>query len=430
MNVLIIGSGGREHALAWKISQSPLLNKLFIAPGNAGTAGLGTNLPISVTDFSRIAKAVTENEIGLVVIGPEVPLVEGIHDYFLATEALKQVPVIGPVMAGAKLEGSKDFAKAFMKKHGIPTAAYESFNRSEIEKALKYLEKSNPPFVIKADGLAAGKGVIICNSLEQAETELNAMMIESRFGAASDKVVIEEFLKGIEMSAFVLTDGKDYVMLPSAKDYKRVGEGDTGPNTGGMGSVSPVPFADEAFMKKVEDRIIAPTIRGLAADKIDYRGFIFFGLMNTGGDPYVIEYNARLGDPETEAVIPRIQSDLLELLISASRQELKSCQVITDPRYAAAVMLVSNGYPGEYEKNKVIGGMEETDGSILFHAGTSVRPTDGHILSSGGRVLAVTSLADSMDEAFRISYKNAEKVRFENKYYRKDLGKDLLNYLK
>lgn len=429
MNVLIIGSGGREHALAWKISQSPLLNKLFIAPGNAGTASLGQNIDIPVTDFRGIHDAVIRNSIGLVVVGPEVPLVEGIHDYFLADPALSGIPVIGPKRDAALLEGSKDFAKAFMKRHRIPTAAYATFSREDLQGALEYVRNLKPPYVLKADGLAAGKGVIICNSLEAARQELQGMMVESRFGKAGNKVVIEEFLQGIEMSAFILTDGKNYIMLPSAKDYKRIGEGDTGPNTGGMGSVSPVPFADNAFMKKVEERIIIPTIQGLLSDDLDYCGFIFFGLMNCGGDPYVIEYNARMGDPETEAVIPRIKSDLLPLLIAAAEQKLDQADIEINPDYAAAVMLVSEGYPGEYQKNKVIHGMEKVRNSIIFHAGTTIKPDEGKVVTSGGRVLAVTSLGSTMEEAFALAYENAAIIEYENKYYRGDLGKDLLKYL-
>jgi phosphoribosylamine---glycine ligase len=429
MNVLIIGSGGREHALAWKISQSPLLTQLFIAPGNAGTATVGKNLNISVSDFEGIKKAVLEHKIGLVVVGPEVPLVEGIHDFFLADKELKDIPVIGPVKEAAQLEGSKDFAKAFMKRHGIPTAAYETFSKDIIDRAFEYLKFLKPPYVLKADGLAAGKGVLICQSLEEAKQELTAMMVDERFGSAGNKVIIEEFLTGIEMSAFVLTDGKHYVMLPSAKDYKRVGEGDTGPNTGGMGSVSPVPFADEGFMQKVEQRVIIPTVNGFIEDGIDYRGFIFFGLMNCAGDPYVIEYNARMGDPETEAVIPRIKSDLLEMLIAAGKQELGKATIETDPSYCAAVMLVSEGYPGDYRKNMEITGLDEAEGSITFHAGTSFRRDDGKVVSSGGRVIAVSSLGNTLEEAFALSYKNADKIRFDNKSYRKDLGKDLLKYL-
>jgi phosphoribosylamine---glycine ligase len=372
---------------------------------------------------------VLEHKIGLVVVGPEVPLVEGIHDFFLVDKEIRDIPVIGPVKEAAQLEGSKDFAKAFMKRHGIPTAAYETFTKDTLTGAFDYLAALKPPYVLKADGLAAGKGVLICQSLEEAKQELTAMMVDERFGSAGNKVVIEEFLTGIEMSAFVLTDGKHYVMLPSAKDYKRVGEGDTGPNTGGMGSVSPVPFADEDFMQKVEQRVIIPTVNGLIEDGIDYRGFIFFGLMNCAGDPYVIEYNARMGDPETEAVIPRIQSDLLELLIAAGKKELGKATIETDPRYCAAVMLVSEGYPGDYQKNKEITGLDKAEGSIIFHAGTSIRKDDGKVVSSGGRVIAVSSLGNTLEKAFSLSYKNADKIRFENKSYRKDLGKDLLKYL-
>lgn len=429
MNVLIIGSGGREHALAWKISQSPLLKNLFIAPGNAGTAMLGKNINVAVTDFPGLRDVVVQNKIELVVVGPEVPLVEGIHDYFLADPFLSKVPVIGPRQNAALLEGSKDFAKAFMKRHGIPTAAYATFARDEMDRAVDYLRTLKPPYVLKADGLAAGKGVIICQEFEEAQNELHEMMMESRFGKAGDKVVIEEFLEGIEMSAFVVTDGNHYIILPSAKDYKRIGEGDTGPNTGGMGSVSPVPFADESFMKKVEERVIIPTIHGLSEEKLDYLGFIFFGLMNCGGNPFVIEYNARLGDPETEAIIPRIKSDFLQLLLAASQRKLKGFDLEIDPRSAASVMLVSEGYPGDYQKNKEIRGLEKVSNSIIFHAGTAARQSDQKVISSGGRVLAVTSLGNNMQEAFAKAYEDALKIDFDNKYYRKDLGRDLLKYL-
>jgi phosphoribosylamine--glycine ligase len=429
MNVLIIGSGGREHALAWKIKQSPGLDKLFIAPGNAGTASLGTNIDLSVSDFPAIKQTVLEHSVGMVIVGPEVPLVEGIHDFFLDDRDLCHIPVIGPVKQAAMLEGSKEFAKSFMQKHRIPTARYGTFTKNEFEKAISFLETLAPPFVLKADGLAAGKGVLICNTAEEAKNELSSMLLESKFGQAGEKVIIEEFLRGIEMSAFTLCDGKNYLILPSAKDYKRVGDGDTGPNTGGMGSVSPVPFADEDFLRKVETKVITPTHKGLIADGIDYRGFIFFGLMNVDGEPYVIEYNARMGDPEAESVIPRIQNDLLELFTAVAEQKLDRYSIKTDPSYTATVMLVASGYPGSYEKNKILSGLEEINDSLLFHAGTKLGPDGKEVLSNGGRVIAVTSQDETMEEAFAKSYRNAARISFENKSFRKDLGRDLLKYL-
>jgi phosphoribosylamine---glycine ligase len=429
MNVLLIGSGGREHALAWKIKQSPLLSKLTIVPGNAGTAGLGENANIGVSDFQGIRQLVVEKKIGMVVVGPEVPLVEGIHDFFLADDSLKNVPVIGPVKKAAMLEGSKDFAKEFLFRHNIPTARYRTFTKDQIGEAMDFMAGMAPPYVLKADGLAAGKGVVICPGLEEAGKELRSMLLDARFGAASAKVVIEEFLQGIEMSAFTLSDGKHYLVLPSAKDYKKIGEGDTGPNTGGMGSVSPVPFANETFMKKVEERIIAPTHAGLIKEGIDYRGFIFFGLINVKGDPYVIEYNVRMGDPEAESVIPRIKNDILELFVAVGNQSLHQHKSETDPRYTATVMLVSAGYPDSYEKNKIISGLGQVEGSMVFHAGTKPGPTGEDVLSNGGRVIAVTSYGDSMQEAFKKSYRNSDKIQFENKALRRDLGKDLLRYL-
>ena len=422
MNVLIIGSGGREHALAWKIAQSPLLSTLYIAPGNAGTAGIATNLPVSVSDFEEIKNAVLKHNIGLVVVGPEVPLVEGIHDFFLADPLLQQIPFIGPTKRGALLEGSKDFAKAFMTRYGIPTARYQSFGSGQISEAEQYLESVNPPYVLKADGLAAGKGVLILDDFDTACRELGEML-NGKFGEASETVVIEEYLSGIELSVFVLTDGKSWVVLPEAKDYKRIGEGDTGLNTGGMGAVSPVPFAGPEFMKKVEDRIIRPTIEGLLKEHIVYCGFIFLGLINVNGDPYVIEYNVRMGDPETEVVMPRISSDFLELLIAAGNNGLEGKSLDADPRTACTVMLVSGGYPGSYEKGKVISGMEKVKDSIVFHAGTSQK--DGDVVTAGGRVLAVTSYGSTMNEALSYSYANAEKISFEGKYFRKDIGFDL-----
>ncbi|MCK9398452.1 MAG: phosphoribosylamine--glycine ligase [Bacteroidales bacterium] len=430
MNVLIIGSGGREHALAWKLRQSPLLTELFIAPGNAGTAELGKNVNLSVSDFAGIREMALENKIEMVVVGPEVPLVEGIHDFFLADPLLKEIPVIGPRQQAAMLEGSKDFAKAFMERHNIPTARYRTFTKDQLKEAIHFLEKMNPPFVIKADGLAAGKGVVICKTLKEAQEEIRAMLLHEKFGEASEKVIIEEFLAGIEMSAFVLTDGLHYLILPSAKDYKRIGEGDLGPNTGGMGSVSPVPFAGDAFMKKVEERVITPTIEGLIRDGIEYRGFIFFGLINVEGDPYVIEYNARMGDPEAESIIPRIKNDLLELFIAIGNQSLDLYKIEVDPRYAATVMLVSSGYPGSYEKNKTISGLDLVEDSIIFHAGTIIGPEENQVLTHGGRVLALTSFGDTIIEAFRKSYLNADKIKYENKAFRRDLGQDLLKYLK
>jgi phosphoribosylamine--glycine ligase len=430
MNVLIIGSGGREHALAWKIRQSPLLSGLFIAPGNAGTSELGTNVNLSVSDFNGIKKLVIEKDIKMVIVGPEVPLVEGIHDYFLADEKLKDVSVIGPKKEAAMLEGSKDFAKAFLQRHNIPTARYRTFTIDQYPDACDFLREMRPPYVLKADGLAAGKGVVICSGLAEAELELGEMLRDAKFGEASGKVVIEEFLDGIEMSAFTLTDGQHYLILPSAKDYKKIGEGDTGPNTGGMGSVSPVPFADEIFMKKVEEQIIEPTHRGLIEDSIDYCGFIFFGLINVNGNPFVIEYNARMGDPEAESVIPRIKNDLLELFIATSNKTLHHQSIETDLRYMATVMLVSEGYPGSYQKNKPISGLEEITNGLVFHAGTVKNEDESQVLSHGGRVIAVTSQDDTMMGAFGKSYKNAEKIKFENKYFRKDLGKDLVKYIK
>jgi phosphoribosylamine---glycine ligase len=429
MNVLIIGSGGREHVLAWKLRQSPLLEDLFIAPGNAGTAELGINSDLSVSDFKGIRQLVLDKNIGMVVVGPEVPLVEGIHDFFLADPQLHKIPVIGPNRQAAMLEGSKDFAKAFLERHNIPTARYKSFTKEQIKEALQFLDEMKPPYVLKADGLAAGKGVLICQSLKEAQEEISEMLIGAKFGQASEKIIIEEFLTGIEMSAFILTDGLHYLMLPSAKDYKKIGEGDTGPNTGGMGSISPVPFADEVFMKKVEERIIGPTHKGLIADGIEYRGFIFFGLINVGGDPFVIEYNARMGDPEAESVIPRIKNDLLELFIAVGNQSLDQKEIKTDSRYAATVMLVSSGYPGSYEKNKLVTGLKLVKDSIVFHAGTIFGPDKKQVITHGGRVLAVTSFGDSMMEAFAKSYLNADKIQYENKALRRDLGKDLMKFL-
>ncbi|MFO7613678.1 MAG: phosphoribosylamine--glycine ligase [Bacteroidales bacterium] len=429
MNVLIIGSGGREHVLAWKISQSPHLTRLFITPGNAGTSSIGQNMAVNVSDFNGIRQLCLDKQIGMVVVGPEAPLVDGIHDFFLADPALKGITVIGPRRNAAMLEGSKDFAKAFLTRNQIPTARYSSFTKHEANDALDFLKSMTPPYVIKADGLAAGKGVVICKDLPEAEREVKSMLIDTKFGEAGHKIVIEEFLQGIEISAFVLTDGIHYQILPSAKDYKRIGEGDTGPNTGGMGSVSPVPFANEIFNKKIEEKIIAPTIRGLISEGIEYKGFIFFGLINVNGEPFVIEYNARMGDPEAESVIPRIKNDLLEMFMAVGDQTLDRFTVETDPRYAATVMLVSEGYPGSYEKNKPIAGLDEVKDSIVFHAGTSFDQEKQQVITRGGRVLALTSFGATLQEAFDKSYKNAYLIRFENKAYRKDLGKDLMKYV-
>lgn len=427
MNVLLLGSGGREHAFSWKLSQSKLLSKLFIAPGNAGTALHGTNVDMSATDFPKIKTFVLENNIELVVVGPEDPLVKGIHDYFLADERLKDVPVIGPQKEGARLEGSKDFSKQFMMRHGVPTAAYETFTKDTLDKGLAFLETLKPPYVLKADGLAAGKGVVIPHTLEEAKKELTAMLADAKFGEASSRVVIEEFLQGIELSVFVLTDGITYKILPAAKDYKRIGEGDTGLNTGGMGAVSPVPFADEAYLKKVEERVVIPTIEGLKKDNIPYCGFIFIGLMNDNGDPKVIEYNVRMGDPETEVVLPRIQSDLLEIFIAVGRKHLSAVNVDIDPRTATTVMMVAGGYPGDYEKGKVISGLDKVSGAIAFHAGTKKSGND--IVSNGGRVLAFTSLGTSIQEALDGSFAAAKAVSFEGCYYRRDIGQDLLKLI-
>ncbi|MDR6733979.1 phosphoribosylamine--glycine ligase [Sphingobacterium sp. 2149] len=424
MNILIIGSGGRESAFAYKLSKSPRLDQLFIAPGNAGTGAYGQNVNIKVTDFAALATFVLENNVHMVLVGPEEPLVKGIHDYFLNREDLKHIPVIGPQQEGAQLEGSKDFSKQFMDRHGVPTAASRSFDATSLDEGLAYLETQKLPIVLKADGLAAGKGVLICETLEDAKAELKAMIAESKFGEASRVVVVEEFLKGIELSVFVLTDGNSYKVLPSAKDYKRIGEGDTGLNTGGMGSISPVPFADETFLNKVEERIIRPTVEGLKKDGIPYKGFIFIGLMNVEGEPYVIEYNVRMGDPETESVLPRIESDLLDLLEGVAQGNLDQRSYTVSPQTAVTVMLVAGGYPGDYESGKEITNIENVKESIVFQAGT--KEVDGKIVTAGGRVIAVTTLQDTLFEALQQATADAGRIYFEGKYFRRDIGFDLI----
>ncbi|RMD97245.1 MAG: phosphoribosylamine--glycine ligase [Bacteroidetes bacterium] len=424
MRILILGGGGREHALAWKISQSPLCKALFIAPGNAGTEAHGNNVLLDIENNEAIAGWVAGNAIDMVVVGPEAPLVNGVWDFLRQNEATKDCIVVGPSQAGAQLEGSKAFAKAFMQQYSIPTAAYREFTSEQLDQAVDYLRsEAKAPYVLKADGLAAGKGVVICEESGQAVEEMKAML-SGKFGAASSKVVVEEFLSGIEFSVFVLTDGKNYKILPVAKDYKRIGEGDTGPNTGGMGAVSPPPFVDATLMDKVEKRIIQPTIQGLQERQMAYHGFIFFGLIEVGGEPFVIEYNCRLGDPETEVVLPRLRNDLVELFVAMHEGSLDAVRIEEDPRAAATVILASGGYPGSYEKGKIITGLDRVEGSIVFHAGTK-RTADGTIVTSGGRVMAITSLAPDFRQAIATSNANAERIQFEGKYFRKDIGFDL-----
>lgn len=423
MTILLLGSGGREHAFAWKMLQSPQCETLFVAPGNAGTAEIATNINISPTDFEAVKKFVLQEKINMVVVGPEDPLVLGIYDFFKNDADLKHIPVIGPSKMGAQLEGSKEFAKEFLVKHNIPTAAYDSFTAETVEKGCGFLETLQPPYVLKADGLAAGKGVLIIQDLEEAKAELRNMLVHQKFGEASSKVVIEEFLDGIELSCFVLTDGKNYKILPTAKDYKRIGEGDTGLNTGGMGAVSPVPFADAVLMEKIETRIVKPTIDGLQKDGIEYKGFVFIGLINVKNEPIVIEYNVRMGDPETEVVLPRIKSDLVELFQAVANEKLNEVSLEIDPRSATTIMVVSGGYPEEYEKGKTISGFENIQDSIVFHAGTKL--DNGNIVSNGGRVLAVTSYGNDFQEAIKKSYQNIDKLHFDKMYFRKDIGFDL-----
>ena len=425
MKILLLGSGGREHALAWKMLQSPKVEKLYVAPGNAGTAAIAENVNIGVTDFKAIADFIADKRIQMVVVGPEDPLVEGVRDYLQADGRFDGLLIVGPGKDGAILEGSKDFAKEFMIRHAIPTSAYLTVTAENIAEGLKFLETLKAPYVLKADGLAAGKGVLILNDLAEAQKELKEML-EGKFGKASARVVIEEFLRGIEISVFVITDGKDYKILGSAKDYKRIGDGDTGLNTGGMGAVSPVPFADAEFNRKVEERVVRPTVEGLKKDGIDYRGFIFLGLMNVGGDPMVIEYNVRMGDPETEVVMPRLKTDLAELFEATAKGELKNCAFELDNRYCTTVMLVAKGYPGSYEKGKEISGTGLVKDSLVFHAGTKLQ--DNKVVTNGGRVIAVSSFGNTIPEALEISYRNVEKVCFDGKNFRHDIGQDLLNF--
>ncbi|EPH10988.1 phosphoribosylamine-glycine ligase [Myroides odoratimimus CCUG 12700] len=423
MKILLLGSGGREHALAWKMLQSSKCEELFVAPGNAGTAKIAKNIAVNPNDFEAVKKTVLEDQIDMVVVGPEDPLVKGIVDFFKGDDLVNHIPVIGPSMKGAQLEGSKDFAKEFLFKHNIPTAGYATFTKDTVEEGKKFLETVKAPYVLKADGLAAGKGVVILEDINEAKAELENMLVDAKFGDASSKVVIEEFLSGIELSCFVLTDGKSYKLLPTAKDYKRIGEGDKGLNTGGMGAVSPVPFATDDFLKKVEERVVIPTVRGLQEDNLDFKGFVFIGLIKVGDDPFVIEYNVRMGDPETEVVMPRVKTDLVDLFEAVANETLDTVEIELDERTATTVMLVSGGYPEEYEKGKVITGIDDVTDSIVFHAGTALK--DGEVVTNGGRVLAVTSYGNSYDEALKKSYQNIAKLNFDKIYYRSDIGFDL-----
>lgn len=423
MTILLLGSGGREHALAWKMLQSPKCTSLFVAPGNAGTATIAKNINIDPNDFESIKDFVKKESVEMVVVGPEDPLVKGIYDFFKNDSELNQIPVIGPSKIGAQLEGSKEFAKEFLVKNNIPTARYESFTAETVEKGCQFLETLNAPYVLKADGLAAGKGVLILQDLEEAKKELRSMLVDAKFGQASSKVVIEEFLDGIELSCFVLTDGKSYKILPTAKDYKRIGEGDTGLNTGGMGAVSPVPFADKILLDKIEQRIVKPTIEGLQKDNIEYKGFVFIGLINVKGEPMVIEYNVRMGDPETEVVMPRLKSDLVTIFEAIGKQELETVTLEIDERSATTIMVVSGGYPEDYEKGKEITGIDTITDSMVFHAGTKLE--NGKVVTNGGRVLAVTSYGNSFEEAIKKSYQSIDKLQFDKMYYRTDIGFDL-----
>jgi phosphoribosylamine--glycine ligase len=424
MNILLLGSGGREHAFAWKMIQSSLCDTLFVAPGNAGTASIATNVNMSPTDFDAIKTFVIQEKVEMVVVGPEDPLVKGIYDFFLNDDKLSHIPVIGPSKIGAQLEGSKEFAKEFLVKHNIPTAGYDSFTADTVDKGCDFLETLKPPYVLKADGLAAGKGVLIIHDLAEAKEELRNMLVYKKFGAASSKVVIEEFLDGIELSCFVLTDGKSYKILPTAKDYKRIGEGDTGLNTGGMGAISPVPYVNAVLMKKIETRIVKPTIEGFQKDGIPYKGFVFIGLINVNNEPIVIEYNVRMGDPETEVVVPRLKTDLVELFLAVANEKLNEITLEIDERSATTVMLVSGGYPEEFEKGKVISGLENITDSIVFHAGTKLN--DNQVVTNGGRVLAITSYGNDFQEAIKKSYQNIDKLHFDKMNFRKDIGNDLL----
>ena len=424
MTILLLGSGGREHALAWKMLQSDKCSKLFVAPGNAGTSQIAINVSLNILDFEAIKAFSLQEKVDMVVVGPEDPLVQGIYDFFKNDSQLNHIPVIGPSKVGAQLEGSKEFAKEFLIKHKIPTAAYDSFTKETVEKGCHFLETLQPPYVLKADGLAAGKGVLIIQDLEEAKKELRNMLVHAKFGTASAKVVIEEFLDGIELSCFVLTDGKNYKILPTAKDYKRIGEGDTGLNTGGMGAVSPVPFVDAVLVEKIENRIVKPTIAGLQSDGIEYKGFVFIGLINVKGEPIVIEYNVRMGDPETEVVIPRLKSDLVELFQAVAHQKLDEVLLEIDERSATTIMVVSGGYPEDYEKGFEITGLENLEDSIVFHAGTKLEKEK--VVTNGGRVIAVTSFGDSFQEAIKKSYQNIDELLFDKMYYRKDIGFDLL----